>query len=774
MLRSSVLWLFSSARVKFANASTVWSWVRGVRIWGVIALFTVLVLGFFYKTVIYQHLPVPSDTLVGLYHPWRDRYANDYPRGVPFKNFLITDPIRQQIPWRKVVIDAWQAGTRPSFNPYTFAGVPLDANIQAAPFYPFNVLFLIFRFPVAWTILIVLQPLLSGIFFYLFIKKQHAGDIAAAVGACTWAFSGFAVSWLTWGTIVHVSLWLPLLLLAIDELYIVNKPLRHYVRWAALLSVAAVMTLLAGHIQVALYAYVAATGFVVWKHRAAKHAIPVRWLMLSGITALVVSAFQWVPLVRYLSETGRIAATESWKAVGWFLPWQHLIQFIAPDFFGNPATLNYWGVWNYGEFVGYIGVIPLLLALSVSALPGLPRFFVSVLGISLLCMLPNPISTLVYAMHVPVLSVLQPTRLMVLVDLSLAVLSVYAFDRLIKGEKLPVKTSIAGFGLIMAVLWAAVLGGRFVITLPEMLANLEIAKRNLIIPTLLYSGFVCWWVIFGVLRRKLYKTLWTGVLFVVIIADLFRFGWKFTPFTPEKYFFPRTQIITFLQNQQKPFRVMSLDDRILPPNVSAYFGIETIEGYDPLAPKQYEEFLAASERGNADADSPTGFNRIYTAHNIDSLVLPYMNVRYVLTMGEIKRPFLREVMREGDTFVYEYTRALPRVYLADHIEVMSQEKTLASLFDRYVSYRAVYDGSVNTINAPLTGDEFAEIVSYSSRNMTIRTRAINTRLLVILNRFDPRWKIHVDGVVTPGLRVNHLFMGVAVPAGNHDIILTYR
>jgi hypothetical protein len=747
---------------------------KSIRTWGVVVLFIALVLGFFYKTVIYRQLPVPSDTLVGLYHPWRDLYAAEYPRGVPFKNFLITDPIRQQIPWRKVVIDAWLAGDVPSLNPYSFAGVPLDANIQAAPFYPFNLLFLVFSFPVSWTILIVLQPLLSGIFFYLFVKKQHVSDAAAIVGAVVWAFSGFGVSWLTWGTIVHVSMWLPLLLLSVDELYHAKKSIRHYLLWTALLSTATVMTLLAGHIQVALYVYATAIGYVVWKYSITKHALPLRWLILSGVISVVVSAPQWVPLLRFIYDTGRIAAAESWKTVGWFLPWQHLVQFIAPDFFGNPATLNYWGVWNYGEFIGYIGVIPLIFALSGMATPGLPRFFAYVAGISLLCMLPNPLSKFIYVVHTPVLSVMQPTRLMVLVDFSLAILAAYSLDRWIKGEKILIKMSSIVVGVIVATLWIIVLGGRFIITSSEVLANLEIAKRNLIIPTILFLACIGGMGVYRVLHQKLYKSLWVGALLVVIVADLFRFGWKFTPFTSEKYFFPETQVITFLQKQPKPFRVMSLDDRILPPNVSAYYGIETIEGYDPLAPKRYEELLAASERGNADTNTPSGFNRIYTAHNIDSSVLPYMNVRYVLALGEVKRPFLREVMKEGETFVYEYTRELPRVYLADYVEVKPEKETLASLFASHVSYRGIHDGSVNILNTVLTGDESAEIISYAPNVMTVRVNAENKRLLVILNRYDKRWKAEIRGAAMTIVPVNYLFMGVAVPSGNHDIILTYR
>src|SRR3989338_347902 len=94
------------------------------------------VVGFFYKSVFYGFIPSPTDALVGLYHPWRDLYALTNPRGVPFKNFLITDPVRQQIPWRKIVIDQWKKGGTPAWNPYSFLGIPLIANIQSGAYHP--------------------------------------------------------------------------------------------------------------------------------------------------------------------------------------------------------------------------------------------------------------------------------------------------------------------------------------------------------------------------------------------------------------------------------------------------------------------------------------------------------------------------------------------------------------------------------------------------------------------------------------------------------------
>ena len=78
---------------------------------------------------------------------------------------------------------------------------------------------------------------------------------------------------------------------------------------------------------------------------------------------VLITAIQWLPMITLVFESGRIFEAENWAREGWFIPWQNLAQFVAPDFFGNPATLNYWGVWNYGEFIGYIGAIPLLFGL---------------------------------------------------------------------------------------------------------------------------------------------------------------------------------------------------------------------------------------------------------------------------------------------------------------------------------------------------------------------------------------------------------------------------
>lgn len=749
-------------------------YIKRFRGWGLLFIYAALVGGFFYQTIVYRKLPVPSDTLVGLYHPWRDMYVGSNPRGVPFKNFLITDPVRQQIPWRKISIASWKTWHMPGWNPYTYMGVPLDANIQAAPFYPLNILFIVLNFPVAWTLLIVLQPFLAGVFMYVYLKRQGLADMSAGIGSIAWSFSGFSISWMTWGTIMHAALWLPLMLVSIDELIVSRKKTPEYVWWSFVLMIGMAMTVLGGHIQVAAYTLFLSIMYFAYKVGKSSLWISIACAVSAGLVALALTAVQWIPLTRFIAESGRAGSFEAWKQAGWFLPMPHLLQFFVPDFFGNPATLNYWGEWNYGEFIGYIGVLPMIFAGSVLLIGGTPRFFAVSAAIALGLMMSNPVSRLPFLLHIPVLSVLQPTRLMVIVDFSLAVLAAVGYDRSLRGEKVSLKMSAGIFGLGIIGLWIYVLCVRFFVHDVQMLEHIAVATRNLIVPTFLMSVCVAWVFIYPYIKKRSVKTAAAAVVLVVILFDLYRFGWKYTPFTPTEFFFPRTKVITFLEHQPKPFRIMSLDDRILPPNVSSYYGIESVEGYDPITPLQYDTFLSASERGNADTGILSRFNRIYTAHNIDSVLLPYFNVKYILSLTDIKRPFLKEVLREGETRVYEYINHLPRVYFPDiTARVNTANEELSLLFSTTGSVGTV-GRFVHIMNIPRAGDEIAEVKEYSSDRIRVHAQTSSERLLIVLNQYDRRWNVTVDGKPGSVVRANYLFMGVVVPAGSHDIILSYR
>jgi len=713
-----------------------------------------IIVGIFFSPTIFQgKLPVPSDSLVGLYHPWRDLYKDTNPRGIPFKNFLITDPVRQQIPWRKIAIDQWKEGKIPLWNSYNFSGFPILANIQAAALYPLNILFLIFPFIDAWTMLIMLQPLLAGLFMYWYLRSLALRSVASLLGAIAWSFSGFNIAWLTWGTMGHVALWLPLALLAIDK------------SWYFILVFSLVSQFFAGHAQISFYFILVIIAYAVMRKRAG-----FRFILLLGLVALLTSV-QWIPFLDWVRQSSRVIDGAGWHKEGWFIPWVHLVQFVAPDFFGNPTTLNYWGQWNYGEFVGYVGVLPLVFALGaiLSGRNIVRLFWIGMGAVALLFALPTPISVLPFILKVPILSSLQPTRLLFIVDFALAVLAAYGCHEFLENTKRRRWIwSLCFFWGVFAILWIVSIFG-----------SLQVSTRNLVLPTVLFVVAVPLLFLHRVTMpaRRIggFRNMVTWGIVGLVAVDLLRFGWKFTPFTPREYFFPETKVISFLKEQPQPFRIISLDKRILPPNTASYFGIESIEGYDPIISSRYEELMAAIARGVPDINPPFGFNRIVTLESLHVPLLPLLGARYVLSLTDLPQQYLVKVFEEGETRVYEDSRAVPRAYIVERpIISFGKVETMNTLY-RLKDFRreAVVEGDVSILTVPMRGDESVSLIRYESNRLEIDTSLSVPRLLVVVNAYHPGWRASVDGKTTMIYRTNYAFQGIVVPAGTHKVVFSY-
>ena len=180
-------------------------------------------IAFYYQFFLFGRLPIPSDALVGLYHPYRDFYSKEYPRGFPFKNFLITDPVRQTYIWKQLSVSQMSKGSLPVWNPYEMGGKPLVANFQSSVFYPLNIVLFLLPFSNVWAVFILLQTVLGGVFMYIYLRALKLDERASFLGSLAFSFSGFFVAWLEWGTIAQTALWLPLILLVIEKLFSKEK-----------------------------------------------------------------------------------------------------------------------------------------------------------------------------------------------------------------------------------------------------------------------------------------------------------------------------------------------------------------------------------------------------------------------------------------------------------------------------------------------------------------------------------------------------------------------
>ena len=738
-----------------------------------------LIILFFYPFLINGLLPVPADTIVGLYHPFRDIIWDGLTNGVPFKNFLITDPVRQLYPWRFLAASLLKTGELPLWNPYQFAGSPLLSNLQTAVFYPFNFFFLLLPFNLVWSFLIVLQSLLAFIFTFLFLRNLKLTSFAAVLGAVCFSFSSFFISWLEWGTVLHVALWLPLLLLAVDRFFVS----RRRIIWTGVLAFGLCFSFFAGHLQTFFYSFLFILAYFVYRAWQNRKELKGKLFLFAGslFVFFVVTLPQSLVTLGLILSSNRGLDQDYLHQEGWFLPFKHLVTLVAPDFFGNPTTLNYWGDWNYGELTVFIGTIPLFLALLATVFNRKKEVVFFGLGalVALSFALPTPWAKLPFFLNLPFISSAQPTRLIFLVVFCLSVLAAFGVEKLFENRKR--FWLVFPIFLLFVCLWGLVILGPSLFTGSDWTTNLAISQRNLILPTglmIVFVGLMAVSVVFRKLfeKNKFSRTILLVLLFGLICFDLFRFGRKFTPFVKESWLFPMTETIGFLKEQKSPFRIMSVDNRILPPNFATYYQLEDVSGYDPLYLKSYAQLVAAWQRGEPNIEPPFGFNRIITPTNFDSRIADLLNVKYILSLNELENEKLELVFEEGQTKTYLNTEVFERAFMVfNFLVVESEQEAIDFLFaeERDLKTMAVLQTDENLSDKDLACDGQlvgkVEILDHQPSLVVLETESDCPGLMVLTDSYYPFWDVFVDDKQEKVYRTNYNFRGVFLPAGEHRI-----
>ncbi len=745
------------------------------------------ILIFFHKVIIYGLLPIPTDNIVGLYHPYRDFYSAQYPRGIPFSNMLVTDPVRQQYVWRELAVSIIKEGQLPLWNSYSFSGYPLLANFQSAVFYPFNFVFFVLPFQYGWTALIMSQLFLAFVFMYLYLSNLKLSKTASFIGAIAFSFSGFSVAWLEWGNIVSTGLWLPLVLLSIDKILrvmnhearIMNKKL---LIWFGILLFTSISSFFAGHLQAFFYLSIIAFFYLIFRWFEGKKSLRILLLFaLITVAFVLLTAIQWIPTLQFILSSARNVDQVSTSIEGWFIPWQNLVQFIAPDFFGNPATLNYWGIWNYGEFIGYVGIFPLILALGALFIKKDKRvlFFGLALIVGLVFSFPNFISKIPFHFEIPFISTTQPTRLIYIVDFSLAVLAAIGFDYFVKNKK---KILIPAFfiGFLLLLLWLFVFFNSF---LPQLLKvspeNLAVTLNNLKLPSLLFVATFGLMIlnIFGarVIKNKKYPQVIVALIILVFLFDVFRFAGKYTVFSKSEYLYPTTKALEFIKKDNNLFRVMEADSRILPPNFTNYYKIQSVDGYDPLYLSRYAELIAAVGRGKPDISTPFGFNRIITPQSQHEDAVNVLNIKYLLAFSGLKNERFEKVFEEGETSIYLNKNFIERAFFVG--------KTYGAR-DKYDAIEKIFENKTDLGNLAVvegkTYEKFnrkwsrgkVEVVSYNPNKIIMNVENQGEGFLVLSDSYYPTWKASIDTVPVEILLTNYNFRGIVVPEGSKEVIFT--
>lgn len=678
-------------------------------------------------------VPFPGDYLVTFFPPWNARYA------MPVKNNAMPDVITQIYPWKKLTIDTWKMGQIPLWNPYSFSGTPHAGNYQSAVFSPFNLLFFILPFVDAWSLFILLQPLLAGLFMYGFVRSLEKSKEASLVSAIAFMFCGFMVTWMAYGTLGYAALFLPLIFWGIHKKY-----------WLPV-SLGIALSLLSGHFQTSIYVIAAALFYALWKKNFAA--------FLYIAIGLVIAVGQLVLGFHSFAQSTRGAGILK----GEIIPWQYLITFVAPDFFGNPVTRNDW-FGHYAEWNGFVGVVPFVLAFFAKKSKEV-WFFGGLGTLSILLALPTPLNSLLYILKVPVLSGSAASRIIILTSFSLCTLAAFGLDATVKTTK---KIYFLFFALV--VIWLLLLFGK-----PFGADKIFIAKRNFIVPSLLF-------VLTLMLIR--FKKLRVAVFFLIAFTafDLLRFATKWMPFEPRQYVYPDMKSLTFLQSHAGNDRVLGNIGN----EVGSMFRIPLIEGYDAVYQARYGELMNAVSSGHV---SPAGrsvvqFDKygLYKTEALQLLGIKYIYHRKSDGTNVWAFPYweyladgsMHQVYSDETYEIFEYNNAYPRAFLASSYKVAANDKEIIdTLFAKDFDRRNILVLEEKPPRDPQEGTGSAKILSYTPNKVIIETYSEASKLLFLSDVFDDGWRASVDGQAARLLRADYDFRAVSVPAGRHTVIFRY-
>ena len=715
------------------------------------------------------------------------------------------DLVLQYFPLRVFAANEIAAGRLPLWNPHMYAGQPGLADSQMAALYPIHLLtaLLLGAFHQRFTFAIlqgqiVLHSALAALFTYAFALRLARRRAAAWVAALVFTFGGYLISYpAQQPAILESAVWLPLVLLLLD--WAAPQELRARRVWAlACAGAAMALSILAGHPQTFLYVFYTAAAWGFWRllessRPAGSGAAPRRMarvfsalfdLVIFAVFAIGLSAAQLLPTLEFTRYSTRAQPGYNFTSSGFAL--NEIITLLIPGYFGGlplyvgivPLLLAGFAVWKWMTTKAITtrsgkakpaGTTPDGSARTSAVVPMRSTraiaFFVALALLALFLSFGDAsfVYPLFYLLAPGFAQVRDQERAALLWSFALAMLAALGAAHFWTPWSRAARKHIES----TARLWGWLLGAMLVLLALAYIGALadEGAKVNLFPGALrqLVPGF--FWLLgaWALWRLRLHTAVARRWLLLgglaLIWLNLFSVNgqYNFQKPTPVTYF-PETSLSQALRDelQTNPLARVS-SEGLLPGahNAGAEYGFADINGNDPLHLDAWEQF---------------------DRQVLELRRFQLLGVQYVVTKRIIEHGAFAQLAAEGDARLYRFSGALPRAWLAHDALVVAPDRQLESLND------PAFDPSAAVIlRAPpalaLTpgapGADDVTFIAQSAGRLALRVRASTNAVLVFGEVYYPGWQLTVDDQRVEPLPADGILMATALPAGAHDVELTF-
>jgi hypothetical protein len=536
---------------------------------------------------------------------------------------LTGDAVIQNYPLRALAGEILRHGHLPVYNPFAWGGTPLLASANAGAIFPDTVFFALLPALAAWVATEVAAFGAAAVGLYVFLRLDGLRPLSAALGGAAFAFGGFVTSQAVHLDVVETAAALAWVLVAIER--VARGPDRHRLAWTALLAVAAAATALAGSPEVAFYAAVAAAIYAGARLvHAARRLVTAALFVVAGGAGALVSAVLVLPAARFVDVSQRADVTLSYLVAGGLRAAQLPLLLVPHILGGGPIGLStYVGNYNLGEIDAYPGVLALVAVVALAfrwRSPAATRirvwYLIGATGFVIALGSSTPIPRLLH--FLPVIGASRlPSRALLLVALACSVLLAYwSAEVLDPGSTLPPRrppgatrpagrferlAPLAFPGAILVTIAVVAVGGSRV---ARALAGQPIGPWSLprVAPYLAVTAAIAlaasWFVVAG---GRLARRRRAGLLVALAIVDLVVFSANQSSLAPvraaalgqpnrleralARAIGPDGRFIVV-----DPARASGLQlNEIGAPNLNAFFGIASAQGYGSLTWAAYAE-----------------------------------------------------------------------------------------------------------------------------------------------------------------------------------------
>jgi hypothetical protein len=694
--------------------------------------------------------------------------------GIPGgRTFFWEDFLEQNYPYRAFAAEEVRAGRLPFWNPFQFGGMPFVADIQAATFYPPNLLLALFvsdgRLDPWWVEAeSVAHALLGGFFLFLLVRRWTGSAFASLFSGAAWALSGFFVVRMIHLNVLCVTAWAPLVLL-----FALLAAERRSLTAAILGGIALGFSTLGGSPQYTFYVLVPLGLFALLEAVRPERtgtrggARRFRTLAFAAVTVLAgfgVAAVQLLPTAELSPLSVRSEMTYEKSIECSFGP-ASFSTLLMPQLYGTVAGRDMGGYrgpgryYSFWELCAYTGIAVLLLAAAALLFRRWDRtatLLVVVGGFGLLLGLGGygPLHAILRKI-VPVYAQFRcPGRALVLFGLSLAALAGLGMRRI--EEPPSAGRGKWGFAAFTAFLFVGGTVG-FLAARADGIAAGRLpggsggALRAFVLFLLFLAASAAPLLAWAFGRRPLSFRV-RAFVFAVLLAELFTYGMGFNDggADPERYYRGEKNVIDLLRKESAGglYRVKTRAEEgmILPRNVGSVVRIPSVDGYNQLKLRRYEDLHVSRSLPGA-------------------RVLDLLGVRVFAEFDPSVRGL--RLARNEDCFpkalfVGRAERRGPGAPLLERLGSASFDPRSAVLLEGE-------EGEEN-----LGGSGTATVTEWGPGRIAVEVDARGPGYLVLSENAYPAWRARVDGRETPTLPADHALRAVRLEAGKRTVVWEYR